>query len=168
MLTWSLEPLTISPGLSFPPVGAHASRDGVVYRVWAPDHAAVRVVVGRPEYDTRYIELARDAEGFHTGRDDLGRTGDRYWFQLGEADARLVADPASRFQPEGIETASEVIDPTLYEWRAADWRRPPLRRPSRSGANLCSGDLRSLSCLPPLFTMKARMAQAGVSGMRSG
>lgn len=127
MLTWTLDPVLVFPGRTLPPVGAQATRDGVTYRVWAPDHQRVRVVVGRPEFDTRYVPLERDAEGFFTGRDENGRAGDLYWFQLGEHESALIPDPASRFQPEGVEGASQVVAAHEFRWQANHWRRPPLR-----------------------------------------
>lgn len=96
----------------------------MVYRVWAPDHLAVQVVTGSVGAETRYVPLERDAEGFFTGRDERGRAGDLYWYQL---DERLAPDPASRFQPQGVEGPSQVVDPEAYQWQAKDWQRPPLR-----------------------------------------
>jgi maltooligosyltrehalose trehalohydrolase len=113
-----------APGLSFAAVGAEVDVNGVSYRVWAPDHQAVRVVTGPAGGETRYVALERDAEGFFSGHDPAGRPGDLYWYQLGE---RLVADPASRFQPTGVEGPSQVVDPRGYAWTETEWRRPPLR-----------------------------------------
>lgn len=110
--------------MSFLPVGAHLVSDGVSFRVWAPDHRHLRVATGAKGAETRYIELERDAEGFFSGRDEEGRAGDLYWFQV---DGRLLPDPASRFQPTGVEGPSQVVDPHDYAWRVQDWRRPPLR-----------------------------------------
>ncbi|HVS54601.1 MAG TPA: malto-oligosyltrehalose trehalohydrolase [Opitutaceae bacterium] len=105
-------------------MGAHVGRDGVSYRVWAPDHEKIRVVVGEEGGDTRYVELERDAAGFFSGRDEAGRVGDIYWYQL---DGRLTPDPASRFQPVGVEGPSQVVEPGRFAWRAEKWKRPPLR-----------------------------------------
>jgi maltooligosyltrehalose trehalohydrolase len=74
---------------------------------------------------TRYVPLERDdGAGFFSGRDEHGRAGDLYWYQL---DGRLAPDPASRFQPNGVEGPSEVIDPQSHAWRVTEWKRPPLR-----------------------------------------
>jgi maltooligosyltrehalose trehalohydrolase len=124
MVVRSLESVTTAAGISFPPVGAHLGRNGVSFRVWAPNHAKVRVVIGAGGEDTRYIELERDPAGFFSGRDEAGRAGDLYWYQL---DGKLVPDPASRFQPNGVEGPSLVVDPQSFRWRARSWSRPPLR-----------------------------------------
>lgn len=124
MLTWSLEPMVATPARHFLPVGAQSSDEGVVFRAWAPAHSAVRVVTGAAGADTRYVSLERDAAGFFTGRDEHGRPGDLYWFQLED---RLVPDPASRWQPQGVEGPSMVVAPAAYQWEAESWRRPGWR-----------------------------------------
>jgi maltooligosyltrehalose trehalohydrolase len=124
MHSWSISPVTAAPGTAYLPVGAQVTTEGVVYRVWAPKHQQVRVVVGAAGEDTRYVSLERDADGFFTGRDEHGRAGDLYWYQL---DASLAPDPASRFQPQGVESSSRVIDPAAYRWESEGWQRPPLR-----------------------------------------
>ena len=49
-----------------------------------------------------------------------GRAGSTYGFRLDD-EARLYPDPASRFQPDGPHGLSEVVDPSSYVWRDADW-----------------------------------------------
>ncbi len=120
----SLEPVSFQAGQSTLPVGAHVSSAGVSFRVWAPDHQSLRVVTGADGFATRYVECARDPDGFFSGRDEAGRAGDRYWYQV---DGRLTPDPASRSQPQGVDGASQVIDPAAFAWHATQWRRPRLR-----------------------------------------
>ena len=60
---------------------------------------------------------------FGSGRDEHGRAGDLYWYQL---EGRLAPDPASRFQPRGVDGPSQVVDPQNYPWRTSGWKRPPL------------------------------------------
>jgi maltooligosyltrehalose trehalohydrolase len=97
--------------------------EGVTFRVWAPKHREVRVVTGDGT-TTRYVSLEPDGAGFFCGRDDHGRPGDTYWFQV---DHRLVPDPASRFQPRGVDGPSQVVDAQAFRWQASAWQRPPLR-----------------------------------------
>jgi maltooligosyltrehalose trehalohydrolase len=119
----SLEPIVAHSERAFRPVGAHVYDGGVVFRVWAPNHSAIRVATGDGT-TTRYVTLEPEEEpGFWSGRDEHGRGGDLYWYQL---EGRLAPDPASRFQPRGIEGPSQVVDSQRYSWRATEWKRPPL------------------------------------------
>jgi malto-oligosyltrehalose trehalohydrolase len=58
--------------------------------------------------------------GWHGVVTDRAQAGTRYKFVLG--DGMQVPDPASRYQPEDVPGASEVIDPSAHVWRDADWR----------------------------------------------
>ncbi len=125
LTTPTLKPIALRPGWSSRPVGAHLTDDGVTFRVWAPKHRDVRVVTGDGT-TTRYVPLEPEPEGggFLHGRDEHGRAGDTYWFQI---EHRLAPDPATRFQPRGVEGPSQVVDASRYRWRAAGWKRPSLR-----------------------------------------
>jgi maltooligosyltrehalose trehalohydrolase len=45
--------------------------------------------------------------------------GDRYSYRLDNGELR--PDPASRFQPEGVHGASEIVDPTRFPWSDRTW-----------------------------------------------
>jgi maltooligosyltrehalose trehalohydrolase len=105
-------------------VGANLSAEGVHYRVWAPDHVNMRVIVQSADSSERSVTLTRNEE-FFEGLDEQGVAGDRYWFQL--PNGERVPDVASRFQPQGVHGPSEVIDPTAYSWKTPFWHRPALR-----------------------------------------
>lgn len=94
-------------------------------RVWGPTHDRVTLVIEAP--DRREIELEREPGGYHAGFAPGVAAGTRYRFRLGDA-PELVADPASRFQPEGPHGPSELIDPTAFAWTDADWRGIPVHR----------------------------------------
>jgi maltooligosyltrehalose trehalohydrolase len=104
--------------------GAHVTAQGVVYRVWAPDHAEVRVRIRRigGGDDTRV--MAAHAAGYFTLGDERGKPGDRYEYVL--SDGKAYPDPASRFQPEGVHGWS-CVQEAAYEWRSENWRRPGWR-----------------------------------------
>jgi len=87
-------------------------------RVWAPTHARVTLVIEAP--DRRELVLRREPGGYHEGFAPGVAAGARYRFRLGSS-ARLVADPASRFQPDGPFGPSQVIDPQ-FAWTDAGWR----------------------------------------------
>jgi maltooligosyltrehalose trehalohydrolase len=97
------------------PAGAELSRDGVSFRVWAPDHTTVAVVVKGIEH-----EMVSDRNGYFLGVIGGLAAGARYQFRL-DREAPLYHDPASRFQPEGPEGPSQVVDPWAYEWRDQKW-----------------------------------------------
>lgn len=95
--------------------GTEISDDKVTFRLWAPRQKTVLLRLhGRP---ARVME--RDAEGLHQLTLKAIPPGTRYRFEL--VDGSQIADPASRFQPDGIEAPSEVIDPAAYRWETADW-----------------------------------------------
>ncbi|HEU4731032.1 MAG TPA: malto-oligosyltrehalose trehalohydrolase [Kofleriaceae bacterium] len=98
-------------------------------RVWAPMHAKVTLVIEAPAAGVprsspgsaaREIVLDRERDGYHSGYAPDLVAGVRYWFRLGDDDARY-ADPASRYQPEGPFGPSEVVDPAAFAWTDAGW-----------------------------------------------
>lgn len=98
---------------------------GVHYRLWAPDHRAVTVRVERPRSgEPRQFELEPEGEGYFSGDDPHGQAGDLYRFKIG---SDWLPDPASRFQPQGVEGPSEVIDPGAFAWSRDSWHRPAWR-----------------------------------------
>lgn len=50
--------------------------------------------------------------------------GCRYLFRLDDSEER--PDPASRYQPEGVHRASEVVDPRSFRWTDSEWKGLPL------------------------------------------
>ncbi len=90
--------------------GPRLLEDGVRFSLWAPrlERVAVRVR-GRDR------ELARSGDGWWSA-DVLGAgEGDRYLFVL--PDGRVLPDPASRRQPDGVHGASRVWDGRRHAWR---------------------------------------------------
>jgi len=98
--------------------GATVEDGGVRFRLWAPDAGEVVLhLAGRGDYP-----LDRDAEGWTEYFVPGAGAGDRYGFRVG---GRVVPDPASRHQPQGVHGLSEVVDPAGYDWRDANWRGRP-------------------------------------------
>ena len=85
------------------PVGASLADDGTFFRVWAPDRRQVKVLLEDA------IALEPEGNGYFSALVPGVTAGTRYAFQLDDED-RSWADPASRFQPEGPEGPSEVVD----------------------------------------------------------
>lgn len=102
------------------PVGAEVVREGVHFRVWAP--AARRVEVALEGQGERRTKLASEEGGYFSGLIREARNGARYRFSLDGG--ALLPDPASRFQPEGPQGPSEVVDPSDFAWTDRDWRGP--------------------------------------------
>lgn len=101
------------------PFGATVTRDGVRFAVWAPGLESAHV-----EVDSRRIRMHPAAGGFLYCFDPDAGPGSRYTFHF-DTTAVAVPDPASRFNPDGVHAASEVVDATLFEWHDAEWRGRP-------------------------------------------
>src|SRR5690606_2745943 len=86
------------------------------FRVWAPRARAVAVEAHGP--DPVRFPLEAEAGGWFAGAAPVP-VGARYGLCLDDGPA--VPDPASRFQPDGPEGLSEVVDPSAYAWRDAGW-----------------------------------------------
>jgi malto-oligosyltrehalose trehalohydrolase len=104
------------------PFGAELRGDGTArFRLWAPSARTVELALARGG-ETRLLALPAAQDGWHEGVYPAA-AGDRYRFRI---DGALeVPDPASRFNPDDVHGASEVIDPAAYAWRERDWRGRP-------------------------------------------
>jgi maltooligosyltrehalose trehalohydrolase len=98
------------------PVGAEVTRDGVHFRLWAPEHKTVQVV---PDGDGTNHLLEPEGNGYFSGLLKMA-AGSPYRFRL-DSGLELLPDPASRFQPEGPFGWSQVVDPT-FAWTDDRWR----------------------------------------------
>ena len=87
------------------------------FALWAPD---ARSVMLRIEGQAA-IELLPETDGWYGGIAPC-QAGDRYHFVID--DEREIADPASRFQPEGVHGPSEVVDLGDYQWKH-EWNGRP-------------------------------------------
>ncbi|HXE12699.1 MAG TPA: malto-oligosyltrehalose trehalohydrolase [Bryobacteraceae bacterium] len=99
------------------PQGAFVSDDGVRFRIWAPEAKQVEVVL---EPDTKRESLDREENGYF-GKWIRGiSAGQLYHYSLDGGSP--LADPASRFQPRGVDGPSEVIDSSSFVWTDTEWR----------------------------------------------
>lgn len=103
-------------------IGAVPVSGGTRFRVWAPDHGAVDVVLE----DGRAIPLEREPDGHFSATVAGVGAGDRY--RLRPAGGSAVPDPASRYQPDGPHGPSQVVDAAAYEWSDDAWRGVAARR----------------------------------------
>jgi maltooligosyltrehalose trehalohydrolase len=106
------------------PVGAERIGAGVHFRVWAPNQRRVTVAV---ETGPARGEHALDPEpgGYFSAQVPGGSAGDLYRYRLDGGPP--LPDPASRFQPDGPDGPSQVVDPGAFAWTDTDWAGAPLR-----------------------------------------
>jgi maltooligosyltrehalose trehalohydrolase len=101
-------------------IGADVQPDGSThFRVWAPRPRDIRLVIEEGSAPGVEVALTPEGDGYFSARvPDVG-AGARYRYRL---DGELLADPASRFQPEGPFGPSHVVDPAQYAWKDRSWR----------------------------------------------
>lgn len=97
--------------------GAIFTVSGTIFKLWAPGAQRVDVVLDRA------YPLTRGDDGWFSAEISGAKAGALYKFRID--DKADVPDPASAFQPQDVNGASEVIDHGAYQWRATDWRGRP-------------------------------------------
>jgi maltooligosyltrehalose trehalohydrolase len=93
--------------------GAQLLNRGVRFRLWAPAARTVSLVLLLNDGE-RITPMKRLDDGWFERTDDDAQAGARYLYEI-DGDIR-VADPASRFQPDGPEMPSQVIDASTFDW----------------------------------------------------
>jgi len=105
------------------PFGAQVLEGGGIrFRLWAPARPSVDLLIERPDGCER-LSMAEVDEGWFERVVEDAAPGCRYRFAAD--DGPPVPDPASRFQPEGVGGASEVVDPGAFDWPDTGWRGRP-------------------------------------------
>lgn len=100
-------------------IGAHVTAEGTDFRVWAPkvETIAVRMVSGAKAGAT--VAMEPEGNGFYRAAVAEVGDGDRYLYLL---DGQLeFPDPASRYQPDGVHEASQVVDAHAFTWHDQGW-----------------------------------------------
>jgi len=104
-------------------LGASRSENGdCTFKVWAPYAKRVEVLL---HDENRAIELAPEAHGYHFGVVFSQKADIRYRYRLDGEKER--ADPASRYQPEGVFGPSQVLDSSGFKWTDREWRGLDLK-----------------------------------------
>jgi maltooligosyltrehalose trehalohydrolase len=103
-----------------PLAGTDLTGDGVRFRVWAPGRHKLAVLIEGPGPSAR-LAMRQASDGLWIADGPGLRAGTRYRFLVDGHDQPLP-DPYSRFQPEGPDGPSEVIDPAAFPWDDADWK----------------------------------------------
>lgn len=107
------------------PYGAHPADNGhVSFRLWAPQAQRVELCLrkGMQEVCLGMERLENGWYGLFTAR---ATAGERYRYRIDGA--THVPDPASRFQPDDVHGASEVVDAQSYAWQDGAWPGRPWR-----------------------------------------
>jgi maltooligosyltrehalose trehalohydrolase len=103
------------------PVGAEVVPGvGVHVRVWAPKCRQIEAVLESGPGAPAVFLLDAERAGYHSRALPGAAAGTCYRFRLDGGEA--YPDPASRFQPEGPEGPSEVVDPAAFPWTDGAWR----------------------------------------------
>jgi maltooligosyltrehalose trehalohydrolase len=91
------------------------------FRVWAPHARKVEVHLVSPEERIAPLEILE--RGYHGGEVKEVHPGALYLYRLDGEKER--PDPASRYQPQGVHRASQVVDPA-FPWTDSRWFGLPL------------------------------------------
>jgi maltooligosyltrehalose trehalohydrolase len=109
------------PATEYPweaPLGAHPTADGRTgFRVWAPRASELLLDRGARS------PLEPQGHGIFAA-EVPGGAGADYGYVV---DGRLLPDPCSRWQPDGLRGCSRVLDTAAFPWTDAGWETPPLR-----------------------------------------
>ncbi len=91
------------------------------FRVWAPVAEKVQLVLDEGDR-RRHAEMSPVGEGYYQSVTNAG-PGTRYMYQVDDEPPR--PDPGSRSQPDGVHSASAVVDP-VFKWTDHKWSGIPL------------------------------------------
>jgi len=92
---------------------------GTDFRVWAPKARSISVQLGSKKISKR-VPLQQEKNGYFCGKINGVTAGDSYLYLIDSGPAR--PDPVSRFQPDGVHGASQIVDPRLFTWHDRQWQ----------------------------------------------
>ncbi|HSJ82091.1 MAG TPA: malto-oligosyltrehalose trehalohydrolase [Thiobacillus sp.] len=104
------------------PFGTRITPDGVLFRLWAPGCERVGLCLAAVPHEPVLSMIACGDGWFELSVPDAG-LGTRYQFEVN--DGLRVPDPVSRFNPDDVHGASEVVDPAAFDWQDETWRGRP-------------------------------------------
>lgn len=103
------------------PIGAELlpNDKGTHFRVWAPDHEAVDLVLENVAETPIRLPMKKEPKGYFSLTNAKAKEGTLYRYYLSNAEQGFP-DPASRYQPHGPGGPSCVIS-TAFDWKNKDW-----------------------------------------------
>jgi maltooligosyltrehalose trehalohydrolase len=101
--------------MKFPIAGAIPEKDTCTFTVWAPLRKNIELVL---HPDQTVHPMNRDPLGYWQAKLPTIAAGTQYFFRI-DGD-KILPDPASRFQPEGVHGPSEVVAPD-FDWQDGGW-----------------------------------------------
>ncbi|MGV1872523.1 malto-oligosyltrehalose trehalohydrolase [Agrobacterium rosae] len=99
--------------------GPRVLGNGVEFRLWSPNARNVSLLIEGQEPRC----MVRTEDGWHLIHVSGAGPGSRYKFRL--PDGVEVPDAGSRYQPQDVHDASEVVDLKVYEWKSEAWLGRP-------------------------------------------
>ncbi len=114
----SLNPLTRTSLLNdIPNLGPSVlDRSRCEFTVWAPKHDQIELHIVAPH--ERRVSMKKMDAGYHYAVVDDCPDGTKYFFTVGGSDR---PDPASRYQPDGVHGASQVVS-REFKWTDGAWK----------------------------------------------
>jgi len=105
------------------PFGAQLLDDGRVrFRLWAPGADKVELCLLGLEPE-EFLMMTPEDEGWFGIITGYGSSA--YYYQYRVNEAFFVPDPASRYQPETVHGASQIVDPNDWDWQDGNWQGRP-------------------------------------------
>ena len=104
------------------PFGAQITKAGVRFRLWAPGSQHVTLCL-EGEHHEPILPMMKQEDGWFELTVHHAGPGTQYRFEVNEG--MRVPDPASRWNPDDVHGASEVIDPSAFQWQDDTWQGRP-------------------------------------------
>lgn len=102
------------------PFGADVLEDGRVrFRLWAPATGDIALCLEQNDAEA-ILPMTALPQGWFECVTDKAQAGSRYRFRLDNG--LRIPDPASRYNPDDVHGASEVVSPREFVWKDADWK----------------------------------------------
>jgi 1,4-alpha-glucan branching enzyme/maltooligosyltrehalose trehalohydrolase len=102
------------------PFGAAVLDDGEVrFRLWAPAATRVELRLNPGNVGADYLPMDPEGDGWFSVATRAAGASTRYLYCIDGG--QQVPDPASRYQPDDVHGASEVVDPRDWLWSDQAW-----------------------------------------------